>query len=1715
MSNSISSGFQLGARFSFLGMDCTGTVEGRDSMGIVQALARDVDFLGILEHYKIPLPEELKDLHLDVKTTLYFYLNTEGTVRFTCTVEPQTTTLAGNLKEIGQPDSLQLKFDITIQNAKPSLVLIELHGETDKELLPEICCERFDLLFKYERVPAEEKITESWILSGSITGQVFDHPRVTFDVCYEKTEAGQIFDLSARFYTPEPLIKIPGIASLDVSQISLCLKKEGSGKWGFSASGDLKIYDLLNPKTALLNIDNGKLSLMADTGNGEVKLEFEAKEAKIESPRIPYTQVVGDEEIRGNLGFDINFGKISLNKTEKEWSFESSVDFCFVDVPRPLDQLISKEIHGTFKVGQVDGKWKVSAGIESSYEKSILPTLPIPDLLKLLKDQLGSDVDIDLPELGEGVIGLFGVWINLSGGLSLDLLIGIGLPAKLNELVGLQPPHQIIKTYDDKKESIIKTKLSIGTEKISGIVMDSPFRKIDGIKEKTYKGKEWIELDIDKIFGEKDLGLISFQKPELAFDLDNGSFKASGGYEIDKKRKVKIPLFPIRKGLELLKLNELAALLPSGIPVESIKFFDKDEKLKVDELKDTLDCMEFKLPKEIWAIVDEIAKVANNLPDRFKDYLSINIPEALDFAIDITADGSVSFDLKVAGDPLQLLVPMLPNPQFMGIRLYRVSFGTAFANSLFKLEIDGEVDTFDLPTLAGSILFPALAKANTEIGKFLPESSKLQNSFIAQDLVILIVYETGIPIPLPLFYKKLEVAYFGITDFEARDVISFPKPSFNAKELLERFNDLKNFFTLPYRKEVKDGDVIEEGLLPLDHYGEPLGEELQKKSDMDIVFSAGPIYLRLPKYLGCKEQEYYEATSENYNEICRLLPGDSSETDREALEILKRKRFLTRAGFENGVTDILGKGKAKEVNLVVDACQLSRPMGQLIGTVKNIQLSAWDLLYLILNTVKKGSINYPIQYFHIDDRIGDFELSLFNVFDVYVTWALTTPNEFNTVAYPKLISEYARLAKNKHLPIPMTESPADELIQLIAENDTGEVIVEDTEGAVIFMRGGLLISKAVIFEAAFGLMLEGARGFRTGVSFSGYVANIVDVKLLGFVKISPKSKTEIFKLLGKSSLRVFNRQVAAGLFELTNDKLVINGMLDLFPEGFPLVLQGHIIALISKDEFLLDSAVNCEIGMLRALASIYMHAKDGINLLTIDLLFINSEFHFGLLGKVDRAAQASLDMELHVAALKLINLNGNFNVKINTASGQASMHGRATFLVGSGKIPLVRGEAQLEASFDPGKGYFGILSSASISFGFLSSAIRFTGGFAFFTWFSEEHAGDFLLSLGGYHPLYKRPPHYPAVTRIGFNWQVNKELNIRGSAYFALTASCIMAGGRLEATWQSGGKKASFVADANFIMAWKPFQYYANLSVNMRLSYTFKFIVTKTFSCELGASLALWGPELSGRAVVRIWKISFPIRFGKASYKKPAPIGWQQFRRDFLPGEEVGDDTALGRIVAEKGIAKDFSKDQSVDLDWLINPSDFKLSAISAIPVKECYLGTEKTEYTSPQMGIAPMGLKDHEFQSKMTISITSETNDVSSDFLVKPLYQNSPKALWGESLEPQLNGSPLIKNSVIGFEIVAKYEGESGATVLIPLAVLQSEGECVDDVFDWQQDLIKAEPAAEAADVSSLLKDADKRRLELLHNFGFSEDDIFLDNLCQTQDAAFVCSPQVWELKE
>src|SRR5262249_40978334 len=131
---------------------------------------------------------------------------------------------------------------------------------------------------------------------------------------------------------------------------------------------------------------------------------------------------------------------------------------------------------------------------------------------------------------------------------------------------------------------------------------------------------------------------------------------------------------------------------------------------------------------------------------------------------------------------------------------------------------------------------------------------------------------------------------------------------------------------------------------------------------------------------------------------------------------------------------------------------------------------------------------------------------------------------------------------------------------------------------------------------------------------------------------------------------------------------------------------------------------------------------------------------------------------------------------------------------------------------------------------------KVTGGFAFYLWFGVEHRGDFVITIGGYHPWYSPPSHYPVVPRLRITSAISSELRLEGGAYFALTPSCVMAGGSLDLSFKSGALKAWFRAYADFLIYWRPFFFHVRIGVSIGASYTLDLgPVHKTFSVELGA----------------------------------------------------------------------------------------------------------------------------------------------------------------------------------------------------------------------------------------------------------------------------------------
>ncbi|WP_369226776.1 DUF6603 domain-containing protein [Streptomyces sp. R39] len=380
--------------------------------------------------------------------------------------------------------------------------------------------------------------------------------------------------------------------------------------------------------------------------------------------------------------------------------------------------------------------------------------------------------------------------------------------------------------------------------------------------------------------------------------------------------------------------------------------------------------------------------------------------------------------------------------------------------------------------------------------------------------------------------------------------------------------------------------------------------------------------------------------------------------------------------------------------------------------------------------------------------------------------------------------------------------------------------------------------------------------------------------------------------------------------------------------------------------------------------------------------------------------------------------------------------------VKAGATPLAQVQLALRATFVPDDGYFALRAQLTENSYLLSRDCRLTGGFAFQVWFGEDHHGDFVLSVGGYHPRFPVPAHYPAVPRLGFTWQVTEQLAMKGSAYFALTPSALMAGGSFSATWQDGSLKAWFSASMDFLIGWSPYHYQADFWASIGASYTFSFFGTHTVSAQVGAQVSLWGPEFSGRAAIDIGICSFDLAFGAADPAGPRPIDWAAFRKAFLPAA----DDALVTVVLQGGAAGTGGAPAKGDLGS-VNPLELVLGTDSVIPSHDAYRGPEQggraldTTGAATAFGIAPLGRdRGHPVAATHRIEIRRFDGSRADDgFRYEPVTKNLPAAMWGDRLLPSVTGPALVDDLLTGYTIRPLPPAEPGTQPFLPRDVLRA----------------------------------------------------------------------------
>lgn len=375
-------------------------------------------------------------------------------------------------------------------------------------------------------------------------------------------------------------------------------------------------------------------------------------------------------------------------------------------------------------------------------------------------------------------------------------------------------------------------------------------------------------------------------------------------------------------------------------------------------------------------------------------------------------------------------------------------------------------------------------------------------------------------------------------------------------------------------------------------------------------------------------------------------------------------------------------------------------------------------------------------------------------------------------------------------------------------------------------------------------------------------------------------------------------------------------------------------------------------------------------------------------------------------------------------------------------------ELGVVASFKPDEGEISVTAQLTPNSFLLTKSCKLTGGFAAEFWYGKSpQAGDFVITLGGYHPAFTPPDYYPTVPRLGFNWPVLDEagmsVKVYGGAYFALTPSMVMAGAEMKASFTAGPLSAWFEAGADFLIAWQPFYYMANIRISVGAALTIEaFGVKCTLSAELGAKLELWGPETAGRVKVNWYVISFTIPFGNQDEDTPStkPLDWDQFVTLMLPSGQgdsgtqqaartLGDSAATPVILTVQVTTGLLGTDDNGDA--VVDARPLVITLASAIPPTLITPeGGDISPLSGASVGVRPMEVT--EVTTPVTVTLQAYNSQTggwdsypldASQFTVTGTDTPAPGALWSQdAFDPQgLPTADVVDGALTGAVLTTK----------------------------------------------------------------------------------------------
>ncbi|KAL9046182.1 MAG: hypothetical protein Q9214_000918, partial [Letrouitia sp. 1 TL-2023] len=297
--------------------------------------------------------------------------------------------------------------------------------------------------------------------------------------------------------------------------------------------------------------------------------------------------------------------------------------------------------------------------------------------------------------------------------------------------------------------------------------------------------------------------------------------------------------------------------------------------------------------------------------------------------------------------------------------------------------------------------------------------------------------------------------------------------------------------------------------------------------------------------------------------------------------------------------------------------------------------------------------------------------------------------------------------------------------------------------------------------------------------------------------------------------------------------------------------------------------------------------------------------------------------------------------------------------------------------------------------------------------------GDWVFTVGGYHPAYKPPSYYPVVPRVGISWNLSDVLTVQGSGFFAITPQVCMGGGQLKATFNAGPIYATFQAWASFLINFKPFFFEAEIGVAVTCGFQCDIgLIHINIHADISATLHLSGPPFGGVVHVDLQIHNFDVYFGDQN-NKPAALKWP----DFLElVRQTRPDTAsalsssssaliVATLIAGAATEKITSSQQQTGGIWSVRAGGVSFRIECKFPIDDMSWGDGSVQQSwkksaadvteTPPIYARPMQLTTP-CTSLLTVSIVPPVPSHDKPWTVDPYTKNLPDALWTEYNETQ-----------------------------------------------------------------------------------------------------------------